>query len=339
MDTQLIQLPWVQADWFARASAWIECQLHQQGRAITAPIELVHQRPWSAFARVTTDQGLVYFKAPAPMFAYEAPLIQALAQWRPDCNVPVLAIDQTNGWILSANAGTTLRLLDRTEGQIAHWQKILPLYSELQITLADRVPELLALGLPDRRLAQLPQQYADLLTTTESLRIGLKDGLAATEYARLQAGQAHFAAQCEALAAYHLPETITHEEVHENNVLLGSDGRYIFTDWSDCSISHPFFSMLVTLRATAHWLQLDEQGPEIQQLRDAYLEPWTIFAPHSHLNETLALAYRLGMVNRALSWEQSLGRLSTEDKGPYADSVPGWLQDYLQAEAQVSSGS
>ncbi|MCE7987362.1 MAG: hypothetical protein DYG89_39855 [Caldilinea sp. CFX5] len=341
VTTQPMELPWAQADWLDRATAWIQSQLNQQGREITAPIELVHQRPWSAFARVTTDQGLVYFKAPAPMFAYEAPLIQVLAQWRPDCSVPVLAIDRANGWILSADAGTTLRLLDRTVGQIAHWQKILPLYSELQITLADRIPELLALGLPDRRLAQLPQQCADLLTATASLRIGLKDGLTAAEYTRLQEGQARFVAQCEALAAYHLPETITHEEVHENNVLLGGDGRYILTDWSDSSVSHPFFSMVVTLRAAAHWLHLDEQGPAIQKLRDAYLEPWTTFAPRPRLNEALTLAYRLGMVNRALSWQQSLGRLSEEDKGPYAASVPGWLQDYLRTEtqAQGSSGS
>lgn len=120
--------------------------------------------------------------------------------------------------------------------------------------------------------------------------------------------------------------------MHENNVLLG-DGRYIFTDWSDSSISHPFFSMVVTLRATAHWLQLDEHGPELQQLGDAYLEPWTTFAPRDALAAALALAYRLGMVNRALSWHHTLGRLAEKDQGPYADSVPGWVQDYLQAEA------
>ncbi|MEZ4709709.1 MAG: phosphotransferase [Caldilineaceae bacterium] len=299
---------------------------------ILAPIELIHQRPWSSFARIITSRGIVYFKAPAPMFAYEAALTEALAQWRPDCSVPVLAIDAANGWILSADAGTTLRLLDRSVGQIAHWQKILPLHSELQIALVARVPELLALGMPDRRLEQLPQLYAELLETTDSLRIGLTDGLTVAEYARLQAGQDRFAEQCAALVAYNLPETLTHEEVHENNLLLGN-GRYIFTDWSDSSVSHPFFAMLVTLRATAHWLDLDEQGPEIQKLRDAYLEPWTIFAPRQNLNQALTMAYRLGMVNRALSWQHGLGQLSEKDKGPYADSVPGWLQDYLAAEA------
>src|ERR1044071_9565887 len=109
------------------------------------------------------------------------------------------------------------------------------------------------------------------------------------EYRSLRAGQTRFAAQCEQLAAYKLPATLTHEEVHENNVLLG-DGRYVFTDWSDCSVGHPFFTMLVTLRAAAHWLHLDESGPELRHMRDAYLEPWTRFAPRDELLQALALA-------------------------------------------------
>ena len=332
MHAQPIQLPWEQPDWFEQATTWIQAQLGERGWSITGPIDVMHQRPWSTFARVTTDHGIVYFKAPSPMFTYEAALTQALAQWRPDCMAPVLAVDLDTGWILSADAGTTLRQVSRSVDQITHWVQVLPLYSELQIVLIDRVPDLLALGLPDRRLAHLPQLYAHLLEATESLRVGLDPGLTPAEYQRLRDGYTRFAAQCEALAAYNLPETITHEEVHENNVLLGN-GRYIFTDWSDSSISHPFFTMLVTLRAAAHWLHLDETGPELRQLRDAYLEPWTRFATRDTLVAALAVAYHVAMVNRALSWHQGMGRLSEKDKEPYADSVPGWLQDYLQAEA------
>lgn len=332
MTNQPIQLPWEQPDWLEHVTAWIRAQLATRGWQITAPIEVLHQRPWSTFARITTDHSLVYFKAPAPMFAYEAGLTQALAEWRPDCTVPLLAADVERGWILSADAGITLRQDGQSVTQIEHWLKLLPLYSELQIELADRVPALLALGLPDRRLEQLPRLYAQLLEDTESLCIGLEDGLKPDEYERLQAAQPRFAAQCEALAAYNLPQTIVHEEVHENNVLLGS-GRYIFTDWSDCSVGHPFFTLLVTLRGAAHWLKLDEAGPELRRARDAYLEPWTRFETRDRLLEALSLAYRLAMVNRALSWHHGLSGLSAKDREPYADSVPGWLQDYLQAEA------
>jgi hypothetical protein len=339
MQNQPIHLPWEQPDWLDQAIAWIQTQLEARGWHMTGPVDLVHQRPWSTFMRVTTDKGTAYFKAPSPLFTYEAGFTQALADWRPDCTVPLLAVDLERGWMLSADAGITLRQVGQSIEQITHWLKVLPLYSELQIELVDRVPNLLVLGLPDRRLAQLPSLYAHLLEATESLRVGLNLGITPAEYQRLRDGHGHFIADCEELAAYNLPETITHEEVHENNVLLGN-GRYIFTDWSDSSLSHPFFTMLVTLRATAHWLKLDEAGVELRQIRDAYLEPWTRFATRDKLGKALALAYRLAMVNRALSWHHGMGRLSEKDKESYADSVPGWLQDYLQAEAAVpNSGS
>jgi aminoglycoside phosphotransferase (APT) family kinase protein len=153
-------------------------------------------------------------------------------------------------------------------------------------------------------------------------------GLTHEERGRLRDGHRRFAAQCEELAGYALPETLVHEELHENNVLLGA-GRYCFTDWSDSSVGHPFFTMLVTLRAAAHWLQLDQAGPELQRMLDVYLEPWTSFAPRQALSRALDLAYRLAMANRALSWRQALDQLSAADKAAYADSVPGWLQDYL----------
>jgi hypothetical protein len=67
-------------------------------------------------------------------------------------------------------------------------------------------------------------------------------------------------------------------------------------------------------------------------LRDAYLEPWTKFQTRVKLLAAFELAYRLAMVNRALSWHQATASLSRQHKEPYADFVPGWLQDFLNAE-------
>ena len=90
--------------------------------------------------------------------------------------------------------------------------------------------------------------------------------------------------------------------------------------------------MLVTIRAAAHRLKVAEGGLEMQRLRDAYLEPWTEFETLKALSAAFELAYRLGMVNRALSWQQGTGSLSKRHKEPYADAVPEWLQDFLIAE-------
>ena len=334
MQDPYLQLPWEEPEWLESATAWIHAQLAARGLHIITPVEILHQRPWSAFVRVATNAGTAYFKAPAPAFKYEAALTQALARWRPDCTVPILAVDLDRGWLLTADAGPTLRSADQSAGQIEHWLKVLPLYVELQLEMVDRVPELLRLGMPDRRLTTLPHLYTRLMDETDSLRVGQDVGLTPEEYRRLQDLRTRVAAMCEQLAAYELPETLTHEEVHDANVLVNND-RYIFTDWSDSSIAHPFFTMLVTLRAAAHRLKLAEDGPELIRVRDAYLEPWTKFEPRGKLMAAFALAYRLAMVNRALSWHTGLASLAQRHKQPYADSVPGWLQDFLTSETPV----
>ncbi len=234
MPEQDWQLPWEQSGWFEQASVWIQAELERLGRRVTGPIEWVHARVWSVFARAPTSEGAVYFKAPLPAPGFETALTQTLARWRPDCMLPVLAVDLDRGWMLSADAGVTLRSLGQSPVQLEHWHKILPLYVEIQIE----------------------------------------------------------------------------------------------------SVAHPFFTMLVTLRAGAHWLKLEESGLEMARLRDIYLEAWTTFETSDKLRSAFEIAYRLAMVNRSLSWRSGPGSLPEKYKVEY-DGVYGWLQDYLEAEAKA----
>ena len=112
MQDQHAQLPWEQPDWLEQVTEWIHAQLAASGWQVTGPVEIMHQRPWSAFARVSTANGTAYFKAPAPAYHYEVALTQALAHWRPDCTVRLLGVDLDRGWLLSADAGITLRYAD-----------------------------------------------------------------------------------------------------------------------------------------------------------------------------------------------------------------------------------
>jgi len=207
----------------------------------------------------------------------------------------------------------------------------LPLCVELQLEMAAHVPELLALGVFDRRLAHLPHLYNELMEGHENLRVGLEPGLTAAEVQQLRELRPWVADACAQVASIGLPETLVHEEVHSSNVLLNGD-RFIFIDWSEAIVGHPFFMPLVTIRATSARLELAEDGPEMVRLRDAYLEPWSKFATRKTLLSTFAVANRLSMANRALSWHHGTGSLSQRHKEAYADSVPNWLRDFLQAE-------
>jgi hypothetical protein len=189
--------------------------------------------------------------------------------------------------------------------------------------------------LPDRRLATLPRLYEQLLEDTVNLRVGLPKGLTLEEHHLLRNLRPRFAAQCEQLAAHAIPETICHEEVHDGNVVVGA-GRYTFADWSDSSVAHPFFTMLVTMRSVAHRLKLHEDGPEMIRLRDIYLESWTAFESPENLRVAFRLAYRLAMVNRSLSYHRILGPLPERYKVEN-DAIPGWLQDFLGADAKAEN--
>jgi hypothetical protein len=328
-ESKKIWLPWQEDGWLERVTTWIDDHLALAGRQRSGDVELLHQRPWSAFTRVPTNRGTVYFKAPAPSSVSEARLTAALGRWRPDCTVPVLAIEAELGWLLTVDAGVTLRELSRTPEQLKHWQRILPLYAGLQRELSDRVPELLALGVTDRRLALLPEKFEILLEDTENLRVGLPKGLTADEHRKLLRLQSRFATHCQELLATGIPETLTHEEVTEVNVILG-EGGYRFTDW-DNGVSFPFFSLLTTLRSIAHWLKPPPEKAQMDHLRDLYLEQWSDIASRSELLEVFKIAYGLAMVNRALSYHRTFASLPQSYKIEY-DGIAAWLREYLAAE-------
>lgn len=331
-----LQLPWTVPGWQEQAGAWVLAALERLGRPATAPIEWLHARVWSTVARVPAAGGAVYFKAVSPSLRFEPPLAEALARWRPDCMPAVLALDVERGWLLTADAGAILRSQFASPGDLRPWDRVLPLYAEVQIALAAHTPELLALGLPDRRLAVLPEVYAALLDDTAALRVGLPDGLTPEQLRLLRDWGPRVTERCAELAAYGLPETIVHEEVHDANVIAAPRGVF-FSDWSDSSAGHPFCSLTVIQRAIAHRQQVDESGPEMARLRDIYLEPWARFASRDRLLAAAQLAYRLGMIYRSLSWHNALRGLPAEQIERYADSVPGWLQDFAEAETKAGS--
>ena len=170
-------LPWAQPDWFERASAWVEAELERHGIAVSGPIEQQHSRPWSTVLRVPTGEGVIFFKAVSPADPHEPALIEALARWSPDQVPRLLSVDAERGWVLMRDAGQRLREMIRQGRDMRPWLPVLPRYAELQIELSQRVPELLALGVPDRRLSVLPTLYEPLLADVDVLRIDQTPGL------------------------------------------------------------------------------------------------------------------------------------------------------------------
>jgi hypothetical protein len=202
----------------------------------------------------------------------------------------VVDIDAGRGWMLMRDAGRRFREVVLTRADLRHWELALPRYAELQLTAAPLADELLALGVPDSRLSVLPGQLRTVLA--QPVR-----GLEPEEQERLLAALPRFEDMCRELAAYGIPETIQHDDLHDGQVFL-RDRRYLFFDWGDSCVSHPFHSLTVALRANAAKFELEPGGAELRRLRNAYLEPF------GDLQEAADLAYWTGTVGRALAWDR-----------------------------------
>ena len=327
-------IPWTRPGWLEQVSIWIHAELEGRGIEVSGQIEQPHSYPWSTVLRVPTGEGTLYFKAASPVDPHEPVVLQSLARWRPDYVPELLSVDVGRGWILMRDAGDTLRDAILPTQDICSWLHVLPLYADLQIEMAERVPELVALGVPDRRLPVLPDLYEPLLADVHTLRIDQPKGLTSEQYRRLLDLAPRVTELCKQLAEYNIPETLNHGDLNDGNVLV-RDGQPIFIDWGDSCVSHPFYSLRTVLVSAESSLGLEENSPELQPLRDAYLEPWTRYASRDDLPAALDLAGRLASINGALTWHRLVSRLEGQAREDYAEPVPALLQEFLEAEMRA----
>ena len=297
---------WTDPRWLAEAHEWIHERLSAAGLRATGSIEQPHVRPWSTVLRVQTAAGDYWFKANMPACAHEAAVVSILARVRPDRVPELVAVDRERGWMLMGDGGERLREVIAREKSLRRWFDVLPEYAQLQIDLTGDAEGLVALGAPDRQLATLSSQY-------EQLRDEL-DGFAESELGPLRALVPRVGEMCEQLASYGIPETVQHDDLHDGQVFV-RDGAYLFFDWGDSCVSHPFFSMAVTLEGQLAWGLDDVEGSEdVRPFRDAYLEPFTRWASPAALEEAQAIALRLGWICRALNWHRIASALDSPDR-------------------------
>ena len=328
MQDQQLTIPWEGAAGTAQAMAWIYAELERQGLEAAAPITQPHLYPWSTVLRVPTTAGDLYFKAMGPHLRHEAALTRLLTRRRPDSTLPLLAVDVERGWMLMPDGGTRLREPVRATHDADLWLPVLSIYGEMQLGVAEHVGELLGLGVPDRRLATLPDQYAALLEDQEMLRIDREPGVSAAEYRRLRDLAPRIEELASELASYGVMETLNHGDLHDGNVFVGDGGPRIF-DWGDAHISHPFFSLRTVYVSVEISLDLEERAGELPELRDAYLEPWARHHTREQLVAAFDLAQRLAPLNGALGWYAEVSHMDETWREKYAHPVPVLLQDLL----------
>ncbi|MEO7229778.1 MAG: aminoglycoside phosphotransferase family protein [Candidatus Limnocylindrales bacterium] len=319
---------WTSAAWLAGARAWIIGKVADLGHVVNGEIEQPHVRWWSTVLRVPTTDGVVWFKASGPTGIFESRLDALLSSGWPDASAQVVAADTDRGWMLARDAGVRLRDVEGGRAPVEHWSEVLPRYAEIQVGLGNQQAKLRDLGVPDLGLARLPGLLRTLLEQPDLLGSEANGGLSRDDFARIRARVAEFGDRCRRLSAMGIPESLQHDDLHDGNVFV-RDGGYVIFDWGDACLSHPFHTLVVTLRSLAYSKGWAPGGPEVTRLRDAYLEPWGSFGSASDLLEAAELARRTGTVQRSIAWARLIASLPAVARAEDVETISYGLRLYL----------
>lgn len=338
--SEVSALLWHDPEWQKQAYTWIRAQAEQNGIHLSGEIEQSHAYPWSTVMRVPSQAGTLFFKATASETVYESALTEALAGWFPELLPELIAVDTERGWMLMRDGGEPLRALIRPTQDIRPWEAAIRRYAELQIGLVAHTAEILSLGIPDRRLANIPGLFSQLLTDDAILMIDQEKGLTSQEWDQVRARTARVAQLCTELAAFGIPESLNHGDFHDGNVLV-NDERLTFFDWGDASVTHPFVSLRTLFVSIEIALKLDDYAftPEMAVLLDHYLEPWERFASKEKVQAAYRLSKPLAAIVSALSWYKTISPLRDSLRAQYAWILPELLREFLLHENSLSSGT
>ena len=308
--------PWARVGWFEQAALWMRAELARLGYGLTAPVEQVKSWGISCILRAHTSSGDFYFKAASslPLFAHEPAVTRGLSGLYPDHIPAPLSIDERHRWMLLADFGAPIEW----DAPVEEQEEILRIYGELQRDAATRVGDLLAMGCLDRRLERLAAQVDVLLEDTAMLASQLD----AAEIERLRAFGPHLQTACAELAGYAVPPTLVHGDLHLGNVAR-SAGSYVFFDWTDACVAHPFFDTISIFEA---------KDPHVQaQLCDSYLGVWAAYEPIERLLEAWELAKPLCALHQAVSYQHIVATLEDTSKPELASGLNYWLRTLLQS--------
>ncbi|CAM2735889.1 Predicted phosphotransferase related to Ser/Thr protein kinases [Legionella steigerwaltii] len=313
------------------ALLWAQNYLNQQGYSIQEPFKTMHSASWAKVYQIATTKGFFYLKQIPKAFAIEPNLLLYLRSFFPALVPEVLGTNPDLHCFLMSDRGTPLGESLAINYQIELAREALKSYVTIQTGLISQIDSLLALGVPDWRLANLPDLYLNLLDESDFLK---DEGLSTHELQQLISLHPRFVTLCQQLAQYAIPETIEHSDFHENNILHQVQ-HLTLIDWGESVISHPFFSLISFLMGMMRNHQINEQNGIYGVLRDSYLSHWHAFESQERLLNAFALAKRLSPIKYCLSFYRL-----TQCPGWYAierhqGRVAKVLRTFLQSEIKA----
>ena len=246
----------------------------------------------SAVASTKTPTGRMWLKEVAPAFRTEVDLTCALAGHVPGALPEVVA--RTNHRFLARDAGKPLSKVVRGGGaSAAIWRHMVAQYAELQIALIPVASELPAFDArPDSLVQDLAEDVRPLLERLGNV----------------------------------LPFSICHLSLAGN--VFVRDEQAVFIDWNTAAYGHPLCGLHLVLRRLVTDYGATISGPDVLGVRDAYLEPWTIYAPMAELRTIFGAANALGVLARVRRHQHILDVFPPANDGGRAAKAAKMLKTF-----------
>lgn len=291
---------WERVGWLAEAKIWIGEQLDLLGSAPAGPI-VQYKAAWacSAILRVPTAKGDFYFKAGYAKPPGEPNVIRALAERWPR-NVPtIVALNKERNWMLMPDFGGRRM----TQLPADRWGQSLHRFAQIQASAASELERWRGLGCRVLEPTRLAAESEALFSDAGERPLRQISGCTPEEITALRRQAEKVRRLCAEMDACPVPLSLVHEDFREINVRLTGD-TYIYFDWSDTVVAHPFFSAVRFLDFLKPGDVPGRRSPERLKLylRDSYLEPWTSYATRGSLREAFSAVQKLNPLYLALRW-------------------------------------
>ncbi len=319
-----MQQVWASAAWRAEITAWATDELASLGvRVLSGPA--VHKlRPWAVVQTLETDAGRLFLKTNCPGQAFEARLVALLAELASGRTIPPTAVDARRDFLLTADQGPVLGEQDAQD--VDTWCRVVAEWAELQRLLVPYAARLAEVGVAVHELAHLPDLVRRRAAALAALPKGDPRRLDDDDAARVRAGLPRVEAHVQEASALGLPLTLSHNDLHANNVFVPAPDRPLeFFDLADAVVSEPLAALLVPLNVLGHQLEAGPDDPRLRRVADAFLEVWSDLVPAKTLRATLPAALTLGRIARHESWMRVLPSLTGDDIAEYGDAAAYWL--------------
>ena len=300
----------------AATVAWATGVLADQGRPLTG---VVQRKTWnlSAIWRLDTTGSPVWIKQVPAFFAHEPAVLRWLGTPAPEL-VPRILAGEDGRMLLDHVPGE-----DRFGAPADEIALMLQDLHRIQAYAVDRVDELLALGVPDRRGPAATE-------AVEKVAVRWRAGLDPRTRTQLDQLVAGLPARFAAVAACGLPDTLVHGDFHPGNVR--SDGVHrVIIDWGDSTVGHPAMDVV---RACD-----DLDAADAGRLVAAWADRWQAQLPGCDPHRALALMRPVVDLMYAVVYAGFLDQIEPSERPYHATDVPHHLGAAVVAAAAAADVS